>query len=108
MNEIVKRTWGVEWYDEFRDDYLFRHVKIRNPFRDESHWKITLNEKFLLECIRDGVHKILVKVGEREFHLNPPPGKYLKELEKKGEVEIKQSIFEGSKPMKLYQIPLGV
>ena len=104
----VKRTWGLEWYDIWQEDYLFRHAKIRSPFKQDGRWKITLGEKFLKECIRDGVHKIVVKVGEREFLLNPPPEKYLKELEKKGEVEIKPSLFENAQPMKLFNIYLAV
>ena len=104
----VKRTWGLLHYDIWQEDYLFRHVKIKNPFKEDGRWKITLNERFLQNCILDGVHKIVVKVGEREFQLNPPPLKYLKELEKKGEVEIKPSLFENAEPMKLFSIYLAV
>lgn len=104
---MTNRTWGIEWTDEWRDDYLFRHATIRNPFKEDNGWKITLNEKFLKECLRDGVHKIVIKVGEREFTLTPPPEKYLKELEKEGKVEIKPSLFENAPPMKLYQIVLN-
>ena len=108
MTETLQRTWGLLHYDIWQAEYLFRHVKIHNPYKEENGWKISLNEKFLKSCMIDGVHKIVIKVGEREFELNPPPIKYLKEMEKKGEVEIKPSMFENAPAMKLFIFKLVI
>ena len=108
MTITKRRTWGIEHFDEWRNEYLYRHAEIRNPFNDNGKWTVSLNEKFLLECIVEGVHRIVVKVGEREMQMAVPPAKYLKQLEKEGMVEVKKSMFQGSPDMKLYKITLGM
>ena len=105
MQDIEKkRTWGLLWWDEWRDEYLFRHVQIDNPYQENEEWKITINEKFCKECIEDKVHKIVLHIGQREQEIYPPSKTTLKQLKRLKEYTDKPSMFTGSPAMRLYKI----
>ncbi len=96
------RIWGIFYESLEVDSYLFWRFQIDNPFRKGESWEIGLNEKFLREAIKKGVHRFLMIVGQREIPMNVPSTKKLKEKDNAGEFELKPSMFQGSPAMKIY------
>lgn len=102
MTTTLKRIWGIEYEELYVDDKLFWKFHIRNPFKQNGGYKIGLNEKFLQIALNKGVEQLILKIGEREIMMTPPGKKELKKKVKANEYEDRQSMFEGSLPMRIF------
>jgi len=102
MNQTFS-IWGMKDIEEIMvDDKIFWKTTIHNPFKEDNHYKIGLNEKFLRTARQKGVEKIILIIGQRETMMSVPTEKMLKEKVKKGEFEDKPSIFENSAAMRIF------
>jgi len=106
MQSTIRKTWGLEWEVISGDpENLIWKCWIRNPFYDKekAKWRVGLNKKFLMEAIGSGVRKIIVVVGQAEIPMYCPTYKDLEKKDKhKKEYTDIPSMFEGSKPIRLY------
>lgn len=75
---------------------------MKKPFYQDGRWKVGLNEKFLYKAREQGVHGFRIVVGQKEIPMAVPSKKYLREKEKRGEYELKDSLFENSPALKIY------
>ena len=98
----MKKIWGIEFNDEYVDGYIFRRVEIKNPFQKDDDWFVGLNEKFLLDTIERKIHKLILKVGEKEIIVAPPNKKEIKQMVKEKMFEDRKSMFQGSPDMRIY------
>ena len=102
METELKRIWGIEYQEIYTGgDFIMWRLFVREPFNQEG-WKVGINEKLIRKAQQKRVNKFLLVVGQREIPMRVPTKKDIKRLDKSGEFEIKQSLFEGSDPMKIY------
>jgi len=104
--EKILSTWGLQHSVISNDpENIIWKCYIRNPFYDKekAKWRIGLNRKFLMEAISNGVKKIIVVVGHAEIPMMCPTLAQLAKMDKhkKDFVDI-PSMFQGSKPIRLY------
>ena len=99
MNETLRKIWGIKFEEIFDGNYLFFKLYIRNPFElEDNKLRVGINEKLLAEAQKRGVHRFII--GERMIPV--PTEKELKNKIKAKEFEDKPSMFQGSKPMRIY------
>lgn len=105
--EPKKKIWGIEYTEIVSDDCLIWRAIIKNPFYREDNYTVGINEKFLREAVKNGVNKILLVIGQREEWMQVPNEKELKRKDKAREYEMKESMFTGSPPMKIYHFVIN-
>ena len=93
-----KRIWGIEYEDIVSGNYKFRRAIIKNPFMKKDNWYAGLNQKFLEDTLKTGIHKLILIIGQREIIITPPAKKEIKKMD----FEDKESMFQGSPPMRIY------
>ena len=110
---MKKTIWGLEYQDYNSDGYIYRMVTIRKTFPrrfndGKLHNTVGLNIKFLEQSQRDGIHKIVVclvnkqKTLENMIYISVPTAEELYEKMRLHEYEDKPSKFVGGKPMRIY------
>jgi hypothetical protein len=99
---ILKKIWGIKYEEIYSDDYLLWKLYIKKPFFNNGYFCFGINEKLINRAINEGVDKFIVMVGKREVSMRVPTRRELKEKEKRKEYEIKPSMFENGKSMKIY------
>jgi len=102
MTTTLKRIWGLEYEEIYVDGKIFWRTFVRNPFKQNDHWRIGLNEKFFREARNRGVEKIILQIGERETMMSIPTKKFLKNKVKANEYEDRPSLFKDSLPMRIF------
>ena len=94
----MKKIWGISFEDINSGGYIFRRIIINNPFMEDGKWFVGLNEKFLEDTLKSGIHKLILMVGQREIMITPPTKKEIKKME----FEVIPSMFQNGQPMKIY------
>ena len=94
----MKRTWGLEYEEIISGPYKFWRVFIKNPFQKDEKWYAGLNQKFLENALKSGIHRLILVVGQKEIIVAPPTKKEIKRME----FEDIPSMFQGSPPMRIY------
>jgi len=102
----MRKIWGLHYSEIYADDFLIWRPEIRNPFYEGNGYKIGMNRKFLLEALKSGVDRFIIKVGQREISMNVPPEKELKRKDRAKEFEDRPSLFENSPAMRIYYFKL--
>ncbi|MDD5014622.1 MAG: hypothetical protein PHW73_05905 [Atribacterota bacterium] len=98
----MPKIWGITYEILQPDIYPIWKLYLHNPFMWEGKYQVGINEKLILEAVKGGVNRFILKVGEREIMMNVPSEKGLKEKDKKLEFEDKKSLFSGSPSMRIY------
>lgn len=98
----MKRIWGISFEDINSGGYIYRYTEIKNPFQKNDSWFVGLNEKFLRDTIEKGVHRLVLKVGEREIVVAPPNKKEIKRMN----FEDIPSMFQNGQSMRVFHYKL--
>ena len=94
----MKKIWGISFEDINSGGYIFRRIIINNPFMEDGKWFVGLNEKFLEDTLKNGIHKLILVVGQREIMITPPTKKEIKKME----FEVIPSMFQNGQSMRIY------
>lgn len=95
---MKSKIWGISFEDLVVGPYIYRYTEIKNPFQKDDSWFVGLNEKFLRDTIERKIHKLILRVGEKEIIIVPPNKKEIKKME----FEVIPSMFQNGQPMKIY------
>lgn len=106
--EFNKRIWGLNFQEIYDPEYPVWRAYIQNPFYDKNkgRWVIGLNEKFLKTAISQGIKEIKIMAGTVEVPIRTPNEKELRKKDKLEEFELRKSMFEKGKPMKIYHFEI--
>lgn len=103
-----KKIWGLSYEDISFDDMIWRGVHIYKKFYFGGRNAIGLNKKFIQECWKDGVSKLVIFIGESEpydeYLMDVPSERLIGSLEKQKQYEDRPSNFEGGQDMRIYYI----
>jgi len=101
-----QQIWGLRFEDINFDGMTWRGVHIKKTFYFKGRNTIGINEKFIKDCYRRGVTKLVVFVGEippyTEYLMPVPNKRMIKWLESQKHYEDKESKFEGAPSMRIY------
>ena len=104
--QFTNRIWGIEWADIYFDGMRWRGINIRQPFYFKGRNVIGLNQKFIWDCWKNGISKLVIFIGEippyTEYLMPVPNKETIKWLEQQKHYEDRPSKFEGAKDMKIY------
>ena len=105
-----KHIWGLDYEDISFDGMVWRGVHIQKSFYFKGRNAVGLNQKFVHDCWRNGVMKLILFIGDnppyREYLMDTPKKETIKWLTQQGNYEDRPSKFEGAKPMRIYYFRL--
>lgn len=106
-NQKRSRIYGMEYEEETDGERIRWRIFVHHPFREtDGKLRVGLNERLLQKALQVGVDKFVIGNGEGEILFTPPTEKELKRMERQGEVEYRQSIFEGREGFKIYHMKI--
>lgn len=106
MTTDTKKIWGIRYEEIWSDNYLLWKLYIKNPFYQDGVWRVGINEKLLREARFHNVNRFILKLGDaeegKEIPMQVPTKKMIREKVKNSEYEDRPSMFENSKPMRIF------